>query len=238
MNSVQLPLVLGLRDEMTFDNYCVGDNQHSLTCLRDMLQGTGESFIYLWGEHGVGRTHLLQACCHALDSVDLSALYLPLSDAEKLSPEMLEGMESMSLICLDNINAVVGQRPWEEAIFHLYNRVLMSGARLIIASDVVPGQLPCLMPDLQSRLSQGLVLQIKALNDEDKLSALQLRARRRGLALSDEVGQYLLRHYPRNMAVLFSALERLDQASLVEQRRLTIPFVKQVLGSVDKPFST
>jgi DnaA family protein len=230
MTAMQLPLGLGLRDEMTFDSYCVGVNQHVLTCLRDMLQGTGESFIYLWGEHGVGRTHLLQACCHALDSVDLSTLYLPLAEAEQLSPDMLEGMESMDLICLDSINAVVGQRPWEEAIFHLYNRALASNTRLIIASDVVPGQLPCLMPDLKSRLTQGLVLQVKSLADDEKLAALQLRAQRRGLSLSDEVGQYLLRHYPRNMTVLFEALEQLDHASLVEQRRLTIPFVKQVLG--------
>jgi DnaA family protein len=226
---MQLPLGLGLRDDATFDNYCVGDNEHVLASLRHLLQGTGEPYVYLWGERGVGRSHLLQACCHALESANRSAVYLPLIEHEQLSSEMLEGMEDMDLICLDNINAVLGQRPWEEAIFHLYNRVLASDAKLIISSDIVPSQLPCLMPDLRSRLSQGLILQVQALNDEQKLAVLQLRAKRRGLELSDEVGNFLLRHYPRNMASLFEALIQLDQASLVLQRKLTIPFVKSVL---------
>lgn len=225
----QLPLGLGLRDDMTFESYCVGDNQNVVTSLHALLEGHGEAYLYLWGERGVGRSHLLQACCHALDAKQGSSIYLPLNESS-LDPEMLEGMEHMDLICLDNINAVIGQRPWEEAIFHLYNRVLTTPANLIIASDVVPAQLPCLMPDLRSRLSQGLVMQVNPLNDVDKLRALQLRSQRRGLVLSDEVGQYLLRHYPRNMATLFEALEQLDQASMVQQRKLTIPFVKSVLS--------
>lgn len=226
----QLPLGLGLRDDMTFESYCVGDNQNVVAALQSLLSGDGEPYLYLWGERGVGRSHLLQACCHALDAKHLSTIYLPLNESS-LDPEMLEGMEHMDLICLDNINAVIGQRPWEEAIFHLYNRVLTTPASLVIASDVVPTQLPCLMPDLRSRLSQGLVMQVQALSDVNKLQALQLRAQRRGLILSDEVGHYLLRHYPRNMATLFVALEQLDQASMVQQRKLTIPFVKSVLNA-------
>ncbi len=227
--STQLPLGLGLRDDTTFDNYCVGDNEQVLASMRHLLQGTGESYIYLWGERGVGRSHLLQACCHALDSAERSSIYIPFAEYEYLSPDMLDGIEYMDLVCLDGINAVLGQRHFEEAIFHLYNRILVSGAKLIIAADVVPSQLPCIMPDLRSRLSQGLVLQVHALHDEQKLEVLQLRAKCRGLELSDEVGLYLLRHYPRNMASLFEALIKLDKASLVLQRKLTIPFVKSVL---------
>ena len=227
---LQLPLGFGLHDNATFDSFCVGSNEQVLSSLRHLLQGTGERTIYLWGEHGVGRTHLLQACCHALDTASRSALYLPLADYEQLSPDMLEGMESMDLVCLDNINAVIGQRAWEEALFHLYNRLHEAGSCLLVAADVVPAQLPCMMPDLRSRLAQSLILHVQSLNDEQKLAALQLRAKGRGLELSDDVGHYLLRRYPRNMAVLFEALEKLDEASLVMQRRLTIPFVKSVLG--------
>jgi DnaA family protein len=227
--STQLPLGLGLRDDTTFDNYCVGDNEPVLASIRNMLQGTGEAYIYLWGERGVGRSHLLQACCHALDSANRSSIYLPLAEHGQLSPEMLDGMEDLDLICLDNVSSVLGQRVWEEAIFHLYNRILQSGAKLLITSDVVPSQLPCIMPDLRSRLSQGLILQVQPLNDEQKLAVLQLRAKRRGLELSDDVGLYILRHYPRNMASLFELLIKLDKASLVMQRKLTIPFVKSVL---------
>ncbi len=227
--NVQLPLGLGLRDDATFDNYCVGNNAAVLENLRHCLQGTGESYIYLWGEQGVGRSHLLQACCHAFDSVERATVYLPLDEFQQLSPEMLDSMETLDLICLDSVNAVIGQRCWEEAIFHLYNRLQSTQTRLLIAGDIVPSRLPCLMPDLRSRLSQGLVLHVEPLNDEQKFSALKMRAQRRGLDLPDDVAQYLLHHYPRNMAVLFDALIKLDEASLVRQRRLTVPFVKLVL---------
>lgn len=227
--STQLPLGLGLREDTTFDNYCVGNNEHVLASIRHLLQGTGESYIYLWGVRGVGCSHLLQACCHALETAERRAIYLPLAEYDQLDPEMLEGMESLDLICLDDLTAVMGQRRWEEAIFHLYNRLLTTTAKLVVAADVIPTQLPCIMPDLRSRLSQGLVLQVEGLDDEHKLAVLQLRAKQRGLELSDEVGRYLLRHYPRNMASLFDVLIKLDKASLVMQRKLTIPFVKSVL---------
>ena len=227
--NTQLPLGLGLRDDATFDNYCVGDNEHALMSIRHLLQGTGESFIYLWGERGVGRSHLLQACCHTLETVNRHAVYLPLAESSQLSPEMLEGMEDLDFICLDDVSSVLGQRRWEEAMFHLYNRIQVTGAKLIIAADVVPSQLACIMPDLRSRLSQGLVMQIHPLDDEQKLAVLQLRAKHRGLELGDDVARYLLRHYPRNMASLFDVLIKLDKASLVLQRKLTIPFVKSVL---------
>ncbi len=230
MKVEQLPLGLGLRDDMTFDNFCVGDNEHVLSNLRALLQGTGEKYVYLWGDLGVGRSHLLQACCHSLDSVDRHTLYLPLAEHEQFTPDIIEGMESMDLVCLDGINAVIGQRLWEEAIFHLYNRIHTTHCKLVIAADVIPTKLPCIMPDLRSRLSQGLVLQVRSLNDTQKLAVLQLRSKRRGLELSEEVGLYLLRHYPRKMAVLLEALQKLDEASLIEQRRLTIPFVRSVLG--------
>lgn len=227
--NTQLPLGLGLRDDATFDNYCVGNNEQVLANIHHLLRGTGESYIYLWGDRGVGRSHLLQACCHALETAERHAVYLPLAEHEQLSPEMLEGMEDLDFVCLDDINSVLGQRRWEEAIFHLYNRVLATEAKLVIAADVVPTQLACIMPDLRSRLSQGLVVQVHPLDDEQKLAVLQLRAKHRGLELSDEVGRYLLRHYPRNMASLFDVLIKLDKASLVQQRKLTIPFVKSVL---------
>ena len=86
------------------------------------------------------------------------------------------------------------------------------------------------MPDLASRLDWGRVVGLLPLDDADKLRALQLRAQLRGLSLSDDVGRYLLQHLARDMRSLCHALERLDRASLVAQRRLTLPFIKQVLA--------
>ena len=124
---------------------------------------------------------------------------------------------------------VAGLLEWEEAIFHLYNRLYDAGGKIIIAANDLPKSINLKLPDLISRLSWGFVFQLYLLEDTEKLFILTMRANRRGIILSDEVGKYILTHCPRHMGTLFAALDALDKASLAAQRRLTIPFVKEVL---------
>lgn len=233
MKPVQLPLGVRLRDDATFANYYPGANAAALgyverLCLPDA--GWTESLIYLWGSEGVGRSHLLQAACLRFEEHGESAVYLPLGEVAEYGPELLDGLDQSELVCLDGLDAVAGRADWEEALFHLFNRLRDSGRRLLLAADVSPRELPVKLPDLQSRLTLALVFQLQALSDEDKLRALQLRASRRGLHLTDEVGRFILTRGERSMSGLFDLLERLDQASLQAQRKLTIPFLKEVLG--------
>ncbi len=221
----QLTLRIGLRDSATFANFLVGGNAAPLHALQ---QGE-EPFIYLWGGQGSGRSHLLQAACHAEAARGGSPAYLPFTELLRTGTGLLEGLEQMSLVCLDDLQAVAGDRTWEEALFHLYNRVRDTGGRLLAAADASPAALGILLPDFGSRLAWGPVFQLQSLDDAGKLAALQLRARARGMELSEEVGAYLLRRCPRDMHALFELLERLDQASLAAQRRLTIPFVRELI---------
>lgn len=226
----QLTLPLHLPDDSTFASFFPGKNQNLLTCLQTMLQGKIESYLYLWGSVGVGCTHLLQACCkHILDR-GLSAMYISLAEVLMLSPKLFEDLESFSLLCLDDIQTIAGHGVWEEAIFHLYNRCQSTKSCLIIAGNTVPKELDIRLPDLVSRLENGLIFQVHELSDTDKCAALQIRAKMRGMEVSPEIGHFLLRHIPRDLPALFAALEKLDLMSLAEQRKLTIPFVKQVLG--------
>ncbi len=225
--STQLSLGIALRDNATFANYYTGDNAALLHSLQACVQGVGEQFLYVYGPSGVGRSHLLQACCHA--TTELSALYLPLKTHAELSPEMLEGLEQLHLICLDDVDAIVGMPEWEEALFHFYNRAREQGTRLIVSAECPPQPLKIHLADLHSRLACGLALHIHELSDVQKVAALQLRAHQRGLELSDEVGYFLLNHCPRDMSTLFEVLERLDKASLEAKRKLSIPFIKTVL---------
>lgn len=224
----QLTLPVNLRDDATFTNFYPGDNTHLVKALKALLSGDGEQFIYLWGAPGVGRSHLLQACCHEFSDRQYSIVYLPLR-SEHLTPEVLQGMEHMRLVCLDDIDAVLGQPQWEETLLHFYNRARDNGVKLIVSGNDLPPQLPCELADLRSRLSWGLVFQVTGLSDEQKLLALQMHASHRGMHISREVGQFLLRHLPRNMTELFNVLNKLDHASLVAKKRLTIPFIKRVL---------
>jgi DnaA regulatory inactivator Hda len=221
-----LTLRVGLRDSATFANFLAGDNAAAL----HLLQQGGEPFVYLWGGQGSGRTHLLQAACHAESARGGSPAYLPLAALARAETAVLDGLEQMSLVCLDDLQAVAGQGAWEEGLFHLYNRVRDAGGRLLAAADAGPAVLGVQLADLRSRLSWGPVFQLQSLDDAGKLAALQLRARARGMELGAEVGAYLLRRCPRDMHALFELLERLDQASLAAQRRLTIPFVRELIN--------
>lgn len=233
MKPIQLPLGVRLRDDATFANYYPGANAAALGYVERLCEaeaGWAESLIYLWGGDGVGRSHLLQAACLRFEQRGEQAVYLPLAEVADYGPELLDNLEQCELVCLDDLDAVAGRADWEEALFHLFNRLRDSGRRLLLAAAASPRELPVQLPDLQSRLTLALVFQLQALSDEDKLRALQLRASRRGLHLTDEVGRFILTRGTRSMSALFELLERLDQASLQAQRKLTIPFLKEILG--------
>lgn len=228
--SIQLPLGIRLRDDASFVNFHPGANREVVSGLSACLGSRDSAYVYLWGGAGSGKTHLLAALCHAAAETGQPLLYLPLAEHATLTPEILHGMEMMRLVCLDDVEAVAGQPPWEEALFHFYNRLQEARGCLVIAGETAPAGLAIRLPDLKSRLCAGIVYHLKPLDDADKLAALRQRAAQRGMEMSAEVGSYLLRRCPRDMSALFTLLDRLDHASLAAQRRLTVPFVREVLG--------
>lgn len=230
---VQLSLGIKLRDEATFANFFPGPNAAALAAVEaiaDPRSALDLTYLYLWGAPGSGRSHLLQAACHRAAESQALAMYLPLGEARLHGPSILDGMEGFDLLCLDDLDDIAGEPEWEEALFHLYNRIRDQGGRLLISAAAAPRALDLGLPDLTSRLGSGLVYQLVQLGDEDKQQMLQLRAELRGLQMPGEVARYILSRGARDMGALFDALEHLDQASLEAQHRLTIPFVKRVMG--------
>lgn len=225
MEPAQLPLRIGLRDSATLANFLHGPNAAAVAA----LESGYEPFVYLWGAPGTGKSHLLQGLCHRFAAEGGAPVYLPLGE-EQLAPEICDGLEMTPLVCLDDIQAVAGNPEWETALFHLYNRIRDVGGRLLVAATAAPGQLGISLPDLQSRLGWGPVFHLQPLSDDEKVDALTLRARARGIELGADVARYLLRRYRRDTHGLFDLLEQLDRASLAAQRRLTIPFVRELLG--------
>ena len=228
---VQLPLGIRLRDDATLTSYYPGPNETALDVLKGfVVPDSPEFLVYLWGAQGAGKTHLLQGACHAVAAFNKSALYIPLSACLFHGPELLRGLDQVSLVCLDDLHAIRGDKDWQQAVFHLFNRLKEAKGHLLIAAEPPPNQLQFELPDLVSRLSWGLTFQLKTLGDDSKLQALQLRAKARGIDLADDAGWFLLRRYARDMHQLYEILEKLDEASLVHQRRLTIPFIKSILS--------
>lgn len=220
----QLTLGISLRDDATFNNYYSGQNEQVV----HNLQRQEEPYTFIFGESGTGKSHLLQAACHEIGKKGLPVVYLPLAE-EGLNPAMLDGLESMSLIALDDVQDVIGDESWEHALFHLYNRVRDSGGSMLVSSSEPLASLKIKLADLKSRLSWGPIFQLTALSDKGKQFALQQRAKNRGLDLADDVVNYLLKRSTRDMNSLFVLFEKLDKASMVEKRKLTIPFIKDYL---------
>ncbi|MCH9636797.1 DnaA regulatory inactivator Hda [Rickettsiella endosymbiont of Litargus connexus] len=228
--STQLILPIQPPDAHCLENFYTGQNAILLNCLRQFSLKIGEPYIYIWGNPGAGCTHLLQACCHAAQQEGFSVAYLPLNTIKKNnSSEMLRGLESVDMVCIDELDSIVDDSIWQESLFHFYNRLQEQSRYLLIAAKHSPNQLNFSLPDLISRLSSGVLFQVRELNDAERLIALQQRAYLRGLELSEEVGQFLLLRLPRDSQALFSALTQLDKASLSLKRKLTIPLVKTIL---------
>lgn len=233
LSGQQLPLDIGLLDSASFASYYTGSNREAAQSVADAAERGGQ-FIYLWGKTGTGKTHLLHAACRHSADCGAAPAYFNLTQASLLAPEILESLEQRALVCLDDIHAIAGKSDWEAALFHLYNRIRDHGACLLISARARPAEIGLAMPDLASRLNGSLIFQLQESDDEEKLAALQLRARGRGMELPEEVGRFLLRRCPRDMHALFDLLQRLDEGSLSLQRKLTIPFVRQFVEAGDQ----
>lgn len=220
MPTYQIPLQIKLNDAATFENFITAGNAQLISLLK-----SDEPFIYYWSKEATGKTHLAQALCH----IQQNSIYLPLSDLEQWQPEIFEGLESFDLVCLDDVGQIADKPEWEISLFDLFNRVRDTGKKLRVSAHASPNSIGVKLNDLLSRLTWGVTVQVQPLSDDDKVAALSLRAKQRGFGLADEVAAYLLKHCPRDMHNLFTILDRLDDASLQAQRRLTIPFIKKCL---------
>lgn len=231
MLSPQLPLGITLPKSAVFDDFLVGDSHVAFSLCQQVAMGEGEKQLFLWGGAAVGKTHLLQACCHAANQNARRAAYFPLSVLIEHDVSALQSMEQLDVLCLDDIQYCAGNTKWEEALFHFINRCRESDIQLIFSANNTPTQLDISLADLSSRLVWGAVLEVKELSDADKLKWLEKRAHSQGLKLSSEVANYLLNNYARDMQSLNTYIEALDSASMAAQRALTVPFVKQVLNA-------
>jgi len=228
----QLALNLRLRDASSFENYFVARNREAVERLQRAVQNLGNaphtpaSWLVLWGEPGTGKTHLLEAACRTAQEQGYAPLYVPLAEKAGLTPALLEDVEQVPLVCVDNIDSIAGDAKWEAALFALYEHLRAQGGMLVLAAHTSPAAIGLKLADLATRLAAGLVYQLHPLSDAEKISALRLRAQRRGLEMTEEVANYLLTRFPRDMHSLFALLDKLDNATLAAQRRLTIPFLR------------
>lgn len=224
-----MPLTLHYPPDQRLETY-LGAPPGAVAQLRALAVGAVADWLYISGAAGTGKTHLALAVCAAAEQAGRAAIYLPLAAARGRVREALEGLERHEVIALDGLDAVAGQREDEIALFDFHNRVRAAGGALLYTGRTFPEGLGLVLPDLRSRLGQCGRITLAPLDEPGRAAVLQARALRRGLSLDRAALDWLLTRTGRDLGSLVAVLDRLDRESLAAKRRLTVPFLRGVLG--------
>lgn len=226
----QLPLSLRWPRQQRFEHFAPGANAAALALLQRAAGEDDAPWVVLAGPASSGKTHLLVAACQAASEAGRSAQYLPLAGLRGPREAAIRGVAGSALIALDDLQAIAGDRAAEHALFDLYNRCRAEGATLLFAADAPPAQLALTLPDLRSRLGACTLAPLKPLDDAERRAVLRARAAARGIELDDAVLDWLFARHARDLGALTALLDRLDSASLAAQRRITVPFLRELLA--------
>ncbi|MEA9737814.1 DnaA regulatory inactivator Hda [Xanthomonas campestris pv. raphani] len=229
MSVPQLPLALRAPSDQRLDSYIAAPDG-LIAQLQAFAAGQLSDWLYLAGPSGTGKTHLALSVCAAAEQAGRSSAYLPLQAAAGRLRDALEALEGRSVVALDGVDSIAGQREDEVALFDFHNRARAAGITLLYTARQMPDGLALVLPDLRSRLSQCVRISLPVLDDLARAAVLRDRAQRRGLALDEAAIDWLLTHSERELAGLVALLDRLDRESLAAQRRVTVPFLRSVLG--------
>ena len=194
-----------------------------------MIQGDGEAQIGLWGTTASGKTHLLNA---SADFARKNAVVLQIYDAMQLlqcDANEFEGFSRCDVLAIDNLDAIAGNPEWEACFYQVINRCREGDFRFVFAMTHRPEELETALDDFRSRLQWGLMLQLPSSDDIEIRQILHKRAQLIGIELAEDVISYLMTHHERNLSTQMAILRRLDGASLSQQRKVTIPLIKQAL---------
>lgn len=227
----QFPLDLRWPPHQRMDAFYPGANEAAWREVRALVEAGAHPWLFVHGAAGTGKSHLLIAACRAVIEVGQRARYVSLASLPAPRADALAGIDATGLLAIDDVQAIAGDRDVERALFDLYNRARAAGARMLIAANASPAEIGITLPDLVSRLSACTQFALRPLDDSGRRDMLRLLAGRMGLRLDDDVLDWWFARQPRDPASLVALLQRIDRAALAAQRRVTIPFLRELLGA-------
>jgi DnaA family protein len=228
----QLPLALQLESFARFGTFVAADGDEAAKRhVRAVADGTQRAALWLHGESGTGKTHLLQAACQAGSEAGLRVMYVPLRSV--VSDDLLAGLEHIDLLALDDIDVVAGRPRWETRLFSLFDESLGRQSTLLAGASRPPLEAGFMLPDLASRAAAMVVYRLESLDEAGCQQALMAHAAGRGLQLDETAARFLLHRVRRDMPEICRWLQRIDQAALAAQTRLTIPLIRRILSAAD-----
>jgi len=219
----QLILDISSLPAPSLDNFVPGKNGELLQLLKDIACGSSaEHFVYLWGEQGSGKTHLLQSMVNAAATRGSSVNYVACSASEK--PEL--GCANIDFVAIDDVEQL--NQESQIALFNLYNGMRAASGVMVVSAGAATTQLN-MRKDLVTRLSWGLVYALHGLSDEEKAQALTGHACACGFQLTSDMTRYLLTHAQRDFPTLLATIDALDKFSLETKRPITLPLLREIM---------
>ncbi len=227
MSPPQLPLPLRFPSHQRFEDFQTGSNASAVAAVRHAAEGGGS--VFLAGPPSSGKSHLLIAACQNSSS-EVAVQYLPLDHVKPHAAAALAAVRTPGLIAIDEVDALAGDPVAQIALFDLFNRVAQESGTLLIAARSLPLRLPLELPDLVSRLSSLPAFELTPIDDADRRTVLIHYARARGFELDEAVLDFLFRRHARDLSALLRLLDRVDRESMAAQRRVTVPFLREIIG--------
>ena len=230
-DTAQLPLRLALSAGRRFGNFEVSTENAELVdaVRRAAVERTPERLLIV-GDAGSGKSHLLEAAIEAASAGRDAVAFVPMRDWRSQRVDAVRGLgQGGGLLCIDDVDAAAGDHGWEEALFALVEEATSRQARILVTAGAVPSNIPFVLADLRSRLSAAPLYRLRELDDESRARALRRHASGRGIEIPDDVVGYVLTRHRRDMPSLVALLDRLDHHSMARQRRLTVPFVRDLI---------
>ena len=221
----QIPLDVSLSEYMTFQTFYLGPNKSVVDSLRDEKN----QLIWLAGLEGFGKTHLLHAFLNSHEHENKKVLYLPMSESQDFTPDILDNLAQYDLVAIDDIENIIGDMTWEEQLLKFYEDSYSTRNKILITANDTPKGLNFLLPDLSSRFNLALIERLRPMNEDEMIKAILIHSKARGFDLPEDSAKYLINRVPRDVSVLVDMIKLLDYESLSMQRKLTIPFIKTVL---------
>ena len=228
-SSPQIPFEFSNFQKLDFTTFIQGENKYLLQLLNTLTKKEKNDCLYIWGSEGTGKTHLLQAACKQADEMNNQVTYIPLKQHREFDSEILNGLGKLDLICVDDLEYVSDNIEWQQRLTLLYNEIRDNNNSIIISSTVSPKNVDIELDDLKSRLVWGQVHKITPPDDELKIEILRRKASERSFELTKSVAEFLISRADRDLNSLIKILDEIDHSSLAEKRKVTVPFVKELI---------
>ena len=225
----QIPFEFGNFQKIDFASFIQGKNKELLSLLNTVTKKEQNECLYIWGPHGTGKTHLLQAACKQASEINYQVAYIPLKHHKEFDPEILNGLGQLDLICIDDVEFISDNLEWQQRLTLVYNEIRDNSNSIIFSSTFSPRSISIELDDLRSRLSWGQVFKIKPPDDQLKIQILKKKATERSFELSNNVAEFLIHRSDRDLNSLIIILDKIDRLSLAKKRKVTIPLVKELI---------